>query len=409
MDDMNMNNEPPVYDSGDMKPTNPIPTEGENDAGLTEELPMYEDTPTGDRGGRKKIIAIAAGVVLIAGLGIGAFALSSHKTANTQTTEQEQTVTPVKDNSEEKTDNLSTSDIAKLCSTLKLDDADLSIASDQVRVDAKSGRVLVTQVSEDDAAKMVDSTARRSAALATVLNGKKVKGVSAVDVTWVATDKDGNIKVAVAYDVTKAPTGGSTVDIINGSGGHVIADDIWSTDGVHDQGYDQNAGTVKKPDGTSISTGTKTEEKKESDDKDQKSDDSKKEDNKSSDSSKSDSKGNSSDSKQSSGSNNSSSNGGSPKKWVAEQGHWETDYSQVWVPNVVYTRHPRFWVNHGGTMVGPFDSEDAAYSWSENDAFSGGIGGSIVDDSYTTSEDQGHYEQKATGQHWVVDVAGHWE
>ena len=79
MDDMNMNNEPPVYDSGDMKPTNPIPTADENDAGLTEELPMYEDTPTGDRGGRKKIIAIAAGVVLIAGLGIGAFALSSHK------------------------------------------------------------------------------------------------------------------------------------------------------------------------------------------------------------------------------------------------------------------------------------------------------------------------------------------
>ena len=414
MDDMNMNNEPPVYDSGDMKPTNPIPTADENDAGLTEELPMYEDTPTGDRGGRKKIIAIAAGVVLIAGLGIGAFALSSHKTANTQPAEQEQTVAPVKDNSEEKTDNLSTSDIAKLCSTLKLDDADLSIASDQVRVDAKSGRVLVTQVSEDDAAKMVDSTARRSA-LAAVLNGKKIKGVSAVDVTWVATDKDGNIKVAVSYDVTKAPTGGSTADIINGSGGHVIADDIWSTDGVHDQGYDQNAGTVKKPDGTPISTGAKSEEKKESADKDQKSDDSKKEDNKSSDSSKSDSKGDSSQSKQNSGSsqgssgNNSSSNGGSQKKWVAEQGHWETDYSQVWVPNVVYTRHPRFWVNHGGTMVGPFDSSDAAYAWIINDGENGGIGGSVVDDSYTTSEDQGHYEQQATGQHWVVDVAGHWE
>lgn len=156
-------------------------------------------------------------------------------------------------------------------------------------------------------------------------------------------------------------------------------------------------------------SGAKTEEKKESDDKDQKSDDSKKEDNKSSDSSKSDNKVDSSQSKQNSGSNNSSSNGGSQKKWIPEQGHWETDYSQVWVPNVVYTRHPRFWVNHGGTMVGPFDSEDAAYSWSENDAFSGGIGGSVVDDSYTTSEDQGHYEQQATGQHWVVDVAGHWE
>ena len=162
-------------------------------------------------------------------------------------------------------------------------------------------------------------------------------------------------------------------------------------------------------------SGTKTEEKKESDDKDQKSDDSKKEDNKSSDSSKSDNKGDSSQSKQNSGnsqgsgSNNSTSNSGSQKKWVAEQGHWETDYGQVWVPNVVYTRHPRFWVNHGGAMVGPFDSSDAAYAWIINDGENGGIGGSVVDDSYTTSEDQGHYEQQATGQHWVVDVAGHWE
>ena len=162
-------------------------------------------------------------------------------------------------------------------------------------------------------------------------------------------------------------------------------------------------------------SGAKTEEKKESDDKDQKSDDSKKEDNKSSDSSKSDSKGNSSQSKQnsgnsqSSGSNNSSSNGGSQKKWVPEQGHWETDYGQVWVPNVVYVRHERYWVNHGGTKVGPFDSKAAAWAWCDNDVDNGGIGGSVIDDSYTTSEDQGHYEQQATGQHWVVDVAGHWE
>ena len=162
-------------------------------------------------------------------------------------------------------------------------------------------------------------------------------------------------------------------------------------------------------------SGAKTEEKKESDDKDQKSDDSKKEDNKSSDSSKSDNKGDSSQSKQNSGnsqnsgSNSSSSNGGSQKKWIAEQGHWETDYSQVWVPNVVYTRHERYWVNHGGTKVGPFDSKAAAWAWCDNDVDNGGIGGSVIDDSYTTSEDQGHYEQQATGQHWVVDVAGHWE
>ena len=159
-------------------------------------------------------------------------------------------------------------------------------------------------------------------------------------------------------------------------------------------------------------SGAKTEEKKESDGKDQKSEDSKKEDNKSSDSSKSDSKGDSSDSKQnsgnsqSSGSNNSSSNGGSQKKWVAEQGHWETDYSQVWVPNVVYTRHERCICSACGA------SFDSIAAWSaHSDAMweQGQDHGAYINDSYTTSEDQGHYEQKATGQHWVVDVAGHWE
>lgn len=159
-------------------------------------------------------------------------------------------------------------------------------------------------------------------------------------------------------------------------------------------------------------SGTKNEEKKESDDKDQKSDDSKKEDNKSSDSSKSDSKGDSSQSKQnpgnsqSSGSNNSSSNGGSQKKWVAEQGHWETDYSQVWVPNVVYTRHERYICSACGA------SFDSIAAWSaHSDAMweQGQDHGAYINDSYTTSEDQGHYEQQATGQHWVVDVAGHWE
>lgn len=159
-------------------------------------------------------------------------------------------------------------------------------------------------------------------------------------------------------------------------------------------------------------SGTKTEEKKESDGKGQKSDDSKKEDNKSSDSSKSDNKDDSSQSKQnssnsqSSGSNNSSSNGGSQKKWVAEQGHWETDYSQVWVPNVVYTRHERYICSACGA------SFDSIAAWSaHSDAMweQGQDHGAYINDSYTTSEDQGHYEQKATGQHWVVDVAGHWE
>lgn len=99
----------------------------------------------------------------------------------------------------------------------------------------------------------------------------------------------------------------------------------------------------------------------------------------------------------------------SEKKWVPEQGHWETEYGEVWVPNIVYTRHERYWVNHGGTNIGPFNSKAAAWAWCDNDVENGGIGGSVIDDSYTTTEDQGHYERQAAGQHWVVDTAGHWE
>lgn len=128
-----------------------------------------------------------------------------------------------------------------------------------------------------------------------------------------------------------------------------------------------------------------------------------------SDTKKNDSKGSTASQASGDSQSSGSSSAQSQKKWVPEQGHWETDYGQVWVPNVVYVRHERYWVNHGGTKVGPFDSKAAAWSWCDNDFDNGGIGGSVIDDSYTTSEDQGHYEQQATGRHWVVDVAGHWE
>lgn len=98
----------------------------------------------------------------------------------------------------------------------------------------------------------------------------------------------------------------------------------------------------------------------------------------------------------------------SKKKWVAEQGHWETDYSQVWVPNVVYTRHERWICSACRAAFGSAAEMDAHAHATFGDARHPN-GGSAINDSYTTSEDQGHYEQQATGQHWVVDVAGHWE
>lgn len=94
------------------------------------------------------------------------------------------------------------------------------------------------------------------------------------------------------------------------------------------------------------------------------------------------------------------------KNWVPEQGHWETDYGQVWVPNIVYTRHERCICTACGAV---FDSKSSFYAHSDAMWAQGQDHGGYVDDSYTTTEDQGHYKQQATGQHWVIDIAGHWE
>lgn len=315
-------------------------------------------------------------------------------------------------------ESVAPADIAKICPTLTLDGQDVGAPADEVTVTTGQGRVLVTQRAGDDAAATVDSTARRSAALARSLDGCETGGKTVETVTWAAIDEGGNVEVAVTNSPASAPSGGTTADVVNGSGGHVISDSVWSSDGVHDAGYEQNAGTVTDSTGGKIEAGAapKADEGDKSEtaeDGSAKADDSgaAKTDTKH-DAKKNDSKGNAA-SQASGGTSGSSASGSAPaqsqKKWVPEQGHWETDYGQVWVPNVVYVRHERYWVNHGGTKVGPFDSKAAAWSWCDNDVDNGGIGGSVIDDSYTTSEDQGHYEQQATGRHWVVDVAGHWE
>ena len=311
-------------------------------------------------------------------------------------------------------ESVAPADIAKICPTLTLDGQDVGAPADEVTVTTGKGRVFVTQRAGDDAAATVDSTARRSAALARSLDGCETGGKTIETVTWAAVDEGGNVQVAVTNSPAAAPSGGTTAEVVNGSGGHVISDGVWNSDGVHDAGYEQNAGTVTDSAGGKIEAGAapKADEGDKSEtaeDGSAKADDSGAKADTKSDTKKNDSKGNAATQASGDSQSSGSSSAQSQKKWVPEQGHWETDYGQVWVPNVVYVRHERYWVNHGGTKVGPFDSKAAAWSWCDNDVDNGGIGGSVIDDSYTTSEDQGHYEQQATGRHWVVDVAGHWE
>lgn len=367
----------------------------------------------------KRKIAVCAGIAAALAIGGVGIAIASNRPMPIDDTPTTIERIDPDDGDTAEADSVTPADIAKMCPALTLDGRDVGATADEVTVTTGKGRVLVTQRAGDDAAETVDSTARRSAALARSLDGRETGGAAVETVTWAAVDEGGNVAVAVTNSPASAPSGGTTAEVVNGSGGHVISDAIWNADGVHDAGYEQNAGTVTDSTGAKIDAGAApkadgaSEDAKADSDKTgaAKSDGSDKKSDTRTDSKKNGSKD--SAASQASGGSSSSSAGSSAaqpqKKWVPEQGHWETDYGQVWVPNVVYVRHERYWVNHGGTKVGPFDSKAAAWAWCDNDVDNGGIGGSVIDDSYTTSEDQGHYEQQATGQHWVVDVAGHWE
>lgn len=359
---------------------------------------------------RRKAV-ICAGVVAVLAIGGAGIAIASNRPEPIDSSPSAVEKTETDGDKASGAESVAPADIAKICPTLTLDGQDVGAPADELTVTTGQGRVLVTQRAGDDAAATVDSTARRSAALARSLDGCETGGKTVETVTWAAIDEGGNVEVAVTNSPATAPSGGTTADIVNGSGGHVISDDVWNSDGVHDSGYEQNAGTVTDSAGGKIEAGGKTDAAKA--DEGDKADTGKADDSGGkADSKKNDSKGGAA-SQAPGGTSGSSASGSSPaqsqKKWVPEQGHWETDYGQVWVPNVVYVRHERYWVVTPNGNVGPFDSKSAANTWVYNDMVSGGKGGSLLDDSYTTSEDQGHYEQQATGKHWVVDVAGHWE
>lgn len=359
---------------------------------------------------RRKAV-ICAGVVAVLAIGGAGIAIASNRPEPIDSSPSAVEKTETDGDKASGAESVAPADIAKICPTLTLDGQDVGAPADELTVTTGQGRVLVTQRAGDDAAATVDSIARRSAALARSLDGCETGGKTVETVTWAAIDEGGNVEVAVTNSPATAPSGGTTADIVNGSGGHVISDDVWNSDGVHDSGYEQNAGTVTDSAGGKIEAGGKTDAAKA--DEGDKADTGKADDSGSkADSKKNDSKGGAA-SQASGDTSGSSASGSSPaqsqKKWVPEQGHWETDYGQVWVPNVVYVRHERYWVVTPNGNVGPFDSKSAANTWVYNDMVSGGKGGSLLDDSYTTSEDQGHYEQQATGRHWVVDVAGHWE
>ena len=149
---------------------------------------------------KKTIAAGAASVAVVAALGIGAvFAHGANNKPAEAPTQAPTTLTQAK---EETKTELSAQDVADATCSLAYAGDDVS-ASDNVSVSVKDGHVMVKETSEDTAANNVWYAPRRAAALAKRLDNTCVKADSEEtttdikDVTWVVTDKDDNVQVAV--------------------------------------------------------------------------------------------------------------------------------------------------------------------------------------------------------------------
>lgn len=152
---------------------------------------------------KQKAIASVAAVATVAAIGAGfvfvngAFAPKANPSAPTAITQSDKV----------KVDRfaLSTDAIAKAAANLTFAGYDVSVAN-PISVSVKDGHVMVTETSNDTAANNVWYAPRRAAAIAARLAETEVVTDSATtpikDITYVVTDADNNVKIAVTQETT---------------------------------------------------------------------------------------------------------------------------------------------------------------------------------------------------------------
>lgn len=350
---------------------------------------------------------------------------------NVEAEQQPSTDVEVEDQQDVTVFSLTDNSIIDMCKTASLDGQPVGVDSDVVASQGSS-HVMITHKSSDDAPKTVDMAARRAAAMAHLLQGQEVAGGKTTDVTWVETSQDGSVRVAVTDATDSCPSGGSTAELITGSIGHVIADDVWASDGVHDNGYDQNGGKAPTaPDGTIIepskpapeqneqanqAVGSSTQTTQQSDGQHQDANNGSTNQSQVSPSGSNSGSDSQANSNQGSNGQQSANEGQSQpsqpsqpsRRWVAEKGHNEPIYSNKWVVDraaydeKVDTGRGKYVCSDGHVCYSEAEIDD--YLQTHDVSYS-------VQTLYTTVHHDavGHYEQVQTGSRYVVDVAGHWE
>lgn len=154
---------------------------------------------------KQKVIAGVAGLAVVAALGTG-FAYANGAFTPAATPEAPATV--AKANVQRNMKQLTAANVTKAAANLTFAGTDVSVTN-PVSVSIADGHVMVTETSSDTAANNVWYAPRRAAALAARLAETKVtdsadenKDTDIKDVTYVVTDTDGNVKIAVTEEPT---------------------------------------------------------------------------------------------------------------------------------------------------------------------------------------------------------------
>lgn len=154
---------------------------------------------------KQKVIAGGATLAVVAALGAG-FAYANGAFTPAATPEVPATV--AKANVQRNMKQLTAANVTKAAANLTFAGTDVSV-SNPVSVSIADGHVMVTETSSDTAANNVWYAPRRAAALAARLAETKVtdsadenKETDIKDVTYVVTDTEGNVKIAVTEEPT---------------------------------------------------------------------------------------------------------------------------------------------------------------------------------------------------------------
>ena len=154
---------------------------------------------------KQKVIVGVAGLAVVAALGTGfAYANGAFTPASTP----EVPATVAKANVQRNMKQLTAANVTKAAANLTFAGTDVSVTN-PVSVSITDGHVMVTETSSDTAANNVWYAPRRAAALAARLAETKVtdstdenKEADIKDVTYVVTDTEGNVKIAVTEEPT---------------------------------------------------------------------------------------------------------------------------------------------------------------------------------------------------------------